>query len=193
MEGNHKKDELKEEISSESSNQHLDDENIVNEEDSEEIKNDSHDIAKIEDEKDKKIEEYKELLKRNRAEFENYRKRTEKEKAQIYEVGAKTILEKFLPVIDNFERALESVSDDEKDRSFVQGVEKIYKQLFSVLEEVGVSPVESVGETFDPKYHNAVMHDEDENFDENIVSEEYQKGYVYKDIVLRPSMVKVVN
>lgn len=193
MEGNHKKDELKEEISSESSNQHLDDENIVNEEDSEEIKNDSHDIDKIEDEKDKKIEEYKELLKRNRAEFENYRKRTEKEKAQIYEVGAKTILEKFLPVIDNFERALESVSDDEKDLSFVQGVEKIYKQLFSVLEEVGVSPVESVGETFDPKYHNAVMHDEDENFDENIVSEEYQKGYVYKDIVLRPSMVKVVN
>ena len=127
------------------------------------------------------------------AEFENFRKRTEKEKAAMFEIGAKSIVEKLLPVIDNFERGLSALSEEEKSSGFAQGVEMIYKQLLTELGEAGVTPIEAVGKEFNPDFHNAVMHIEDENFGENIVAEEFQKGYMYKDSVVRHSMVKVAN
>ena len=127
------------------------------------------------------------------AEFENFRKRTEKEKAMMFEIGAKSIVEKLLPVIDNFERGLSAVSEEEKSTGFAQGVEMIYKQLLTELGEAGVTPIEAVGKEFNPDFHNAVMHIEDENLGENIVAEEFQKGYMYKDSVVRHSMVKVAN
>nr|WP_238483771.1 nucleotide exchange factor GrpE [Anaerosporobacter faecicola] len=145
------------------------------------------------DKKDAQIEELKDRLMRQMAEFENYRKRTEKEKSQMFEFGAKSIIEKILPVIDNFERGLGAISEDEKESPFAQGIEKIYKQMVSSLEEAGVTAIESVGKEFDPNLHNAVMHAEDENLGENIVSDEFQKGYLYKETVVRHSMVKVVN
>ena len=143
--------------------------------------------------KDQKIEELNDRMMRTMAEFDNYRKRSEKEKAQMYEIGAKNIIEKILPIVDNFERGLGTISEDEKDGAFAQGIEKIYKQLLSSLEEVGVKKIDAVGKEFDPNLHNAVMHSEDENFGENIVSDEFQKGYFYRDAVVRHSMVKVVN
>jgi molecular chaperone GrpE len=149
-----------------------------------------------EDKKDKKDEEILELkdrLMRNMAEFDNFRKRSEKEKSQMFEIGAKDVIEKILPVLDNFERGLASIPEDLKDNSFTQGMEQIYKQFVSVLEAVGVTAIEAVGTEFDPNLHNAVMHDEDETLGENIVAEELQKGYMYRDTVVRHSMVKVVN
>ncbi len=140
-----------------------------------------------------KITELNDKVLRNLAEFENFRKRTDKEKSQMFEVGAKSIVEKILPTIDNFERGLKSVPEDKKDDPFVQGMEKIYQQLLSSLEEVGVKPIEAVGKEFDPNFHNAVMHEENEEFGENTVSEELQKGYMYRDSVIRHSMVKVAN
>ena len=140
-----------------------------------------------------KITELNDKVLRNLAEFENFRKRTDKEKSQMFEVGAKSIVEKILPTIDNFERGLKSVPEDKKDDPFVQGMEKIYQQLLSSLEEVGVKPIEAVGKEFDPNFHNAVMHEENEEFGENTVSEELQKGYMYRDSVVRHSMVKVTN
>lgn len=127
------------------------------------------------------------------AEFENFRKRTEKEKSQMFDMGAKTIVEKVLPVIDNFERGLAAVPEDKKEDAFVVGMDKIYKQFLTTLEEVGVKPIEAVGQEFDPNFHNAVMHVEDEELGENIVAEELQKGYMYRDAVVRHSMVKVAN
>lgn len=140
-----------------------------------------------------KVEELNDRLLRNLAEFDNFRKRNEKEKAQMFEVGAKTIVEKILPTIDNFERGLASVPEDKKDDPFVQGMDKVYRQLMSSLEEAGVKPIEAVGKEFDPNLHNAVMHEENEEFGENTVSEELQKGYMYRDGVVRHSMVKVAN
>ncbi|MBO4504837.1 MAG: nucleotide exchange factor GrpE [Lachnospiraceae bacterium] len=140
-----------------------------------------------------KVEELNDRLLRNLAEFDNFRKRNEKEKAQMFEVGAKTIVEKILPTIDNFERGLASVPEDKKDDPFVQGMDKVYRQLMSSLEEAGVKPIEAVGKEFDPNLHNAVMHEENEEFGENTVSEELQKGYMYRDSVVRHSMVKVAN
>lgn len=145
------------------------------------------------DKKDEKIEELTDKYIRLIAEFDNYRKRTEKEKSQMFEIGAKDIIETILPVIDNFERGLAAVTDAEKESAFVQGIEKIYKQLLTSLESVGVKPIEAVGKEFDPNFHNAVMHAEDEEFGENIVAEEFQKGYLYHESVVRHSMVKVVN
>ena len=145
------------------------------------------------DKKDLKIEELNERLIRNMAEFDNFRKRSEKEKAQMFEIGARNIIEKILPVIDNFERGLDTVSEEEKGSSFVQGIEQIYKQFVTALEEAGVTAIEAVGQEFNPDFHNAVMHGEDENYGENIISDEFQKGYMYKDTVVRHSMVKVVN
>lgn len=145
------------------------------------------------DKKDEKIEELNDKLIRLMAEFDNYRKRTEKEKSQMFETGAKNIVEKILPVVDNFERGLAAATEEEKATAFVQGIEKIYKQLLSSLEEAGVKPIEAVGKEFDPNIHNAVMHAEDESLGENIVAEEFQKGYMYRDSVVRCSMVKVVN
>ncbi len=150
--------------------------------------------------KDKKEEAYKarideleDRVKRQMAEFENFRKRTDKEKAAMFETGARSVIEKVLPVVDNFERGLAAVPENEKDSAFVEGMNKIYKQLMTELDNMGVKPIEAVGQEFDPNYHNAVMHIEDENYGENIVAEEFQKGYTYHDVVVRHSMVKVAN
>ena len=145
------------------------------------------------DKKDEKIEELTDRLTRQMSEFDNFRKRTEKEKSQMYEVGAKDIIEKILPVVDNFERGLDAVKEEDKEDPFVQGMEKVYKHLLTTLEGIEVKPIEAVGQPFDPNFHNAVMHVEDENFGENIVAEEFQKGYTYRYSVVRHSMVKVAN
>lgn len=145
------------------------------------------------DKKDEKIEELTDKLTRQMAEFDNFRKRSEKEKSQMYEIGAKDIIEKILPVVDNFERGLGSVPEEEKNAPFVEGMEKIYKQLMTTLESVGVKPIEAVGQEFNPDFHNAVMHVEDEGLGENIIAEEFQKGYMYRESVVRHSMVKVAN
>ena len=150
-------------------------------------------FSKRKDKKDEKIEELTDKLTRQMAEFDNFRKRTEKEKSQMYEIGAKDIIEKILPVVDNFERGLDAVKEEEKEDPFVQGMEKVYKHLVTTLEGIEVKPIEAVGQPFDPNFHNAVMHVEDENFGENIVAEEFQKGYTYRDSVVRHSMVKVAN
>lgn len=148
---------------------------------------------KKKDKKDEKIEELTDMVKRQMAEFDNFRKRTEKEKASMYAVGAKEIIEKILPVVDNFERGLAAVPEEEKESPFADGMMKIYKQMMTVFEEMGVKPIEAVGQEFNPDYHNAVMHVEDEEAGENVVVEEFQKGYMYKDAVVRHSMVKVAN
>ena len=145
------------------------------------------------DKKDEQIAELTDKVKRQLAEFENFRNRTEKEKSQMYMVGARDVIEKLLPVVDNFERGLKSIPEDQKDGPVASGLEMIYKQLITVLTDLGVTPIEAVGQEFDPNFHNAVMHAEDEELGENTVSEEFQKGYKYKDAVLRHSMVKVVN
>ena len=142
------------------------------------------------DPKDAQIEELQDRLKRQMAEFDNFRKRTEKEKAGMYEIGAKDIIEKILPVVDNFERGLAQAPQDDP---FADGMEKIYKQLTTTMEGMGVEPIEAVGKEFNPDFHNAVMHVEDESVGENIVVEELQKGYTYKGFVVRHSMVKVAN
>ena len=145
------------------------------------------------DKKDEKIEDLTDRLKRQMAEFDNFRKRTEKEKASMYEIGAKSVIEKILPVIDNFERGLAAVPEEQKEDSFVVGMDKIYKQILATLDEIGVKPIEAVGQEFDPNFHNAVMHVEDETLGENTVAEEFQKGYIYRETVVRHSMVKVAN
>ena len=145
------------------------------------------------DKKDEKIEELTDRLTRQMAEFDNFRKRTEREKSQMYEIGAKDIIEKILPVIDNFERGLAAVPEESKEDPFVEGMEKIYKQIMTTLEGVGVKPIEAVGQEFNPDFHNAVMHVEDKEAGENIITEEFQKGYMYHDSVVRHSMVKVAN
>lgn len=145
------------------------------------------------DKKDEQIAELTDKLKRQLAEFENFRNRTDKEKSQMYAVGAKDVIEKILPVIDNFERGLKSIPEDQKGGPVASGMEMIYKQLITVFSDLGVTPIEAVGQEFDPNLHNAVMHAEDEGLGENIVAEEFQKGYKYKDTVLRHSMVKVAN
>ena len=145
------------------------------------------------DKKDEKNEELTDRLTRQMAEFDNFRKRTEREKSQMYEIGAKDIIEKILPVIDNFERGLAAVPEESKEDPFVEGMEKIYKQIMTTLEGVGVKPIEAVGQEFNPDFHNAVMHVEDEEAGENIITEEFQKGYMYHDSVVRHSMVKVAN
>ena len=145
------------------------------------------------DKKDAEIEELKDRLVRQMAEFDNFRKRTEKEKSTMYEMGAKDIIERMLPVVDNFERGLASIPESEKNTAFAEGMEKIYKQFQKALEDAGVKAIEAAGQPFDPNFHNAVMHVEDENFGENEVAEEFQKGYMYRDSVVRHSMVKVAN
>lgn len=145
------------------------------------------------DPRDEKIEELTDLLRRNMAEFDNFRKRTEKEKSAMFEIGARDILEKILPVVDNFERGLAAIPEDMKDSSFATGMEMIYKQLMKTLEDVGVKPIEAVGKEFDPNFHNAVMHIDDESLGENMIAAELQKGYMYRDTVIRHSMVQVAN
>ena len=145
------------------------------------------------DPREEKIGELTDRLTRQMAEFDNFRKRTEKEKAQMYEIGARDILERILPVVDNFERGLESLPEAERGNAFAEGMEKIYQQFVSILEALGVKPIEALGKTFNPDFHNAVLHVEDEKAGENEIVEELQKGYLYRDTVLRHSMVKVAN
>ena len=142
---------------------------------------------------EEKIEELEDRVKRQMAEFDNFRKRTEKEKSHMYEVGARDVIEKILPVVDNFERGLAAVPEEQKNDPVIDGMDKIYRQLMTVLADLGVEPIEAVGKEFDPNFHNAVMHVEDEELGENVVAEEFQKGYLYKDTVIRHSMVKVAN
>ncbi len=150
-------------------------------------------FSKKKDKKDEKIEELTDQLRRQMAEFDNYRKRTDKEKASMYIIGAKEIVEKLLPVVDSFERGLATATEEQLEDPFVDGMNKVYKQMITSLEELGVKPIEAVGAEFNPDYHNAVMHVEDEEVGENIIVEEFQKGYTYKDFVVRHSMVKVAN
>ncbi len=150
-------------------------------------------FKKKKDPRDEKIEELTDRVKRQMAEFENFRKRTEKEKSTMYEMGARDIIEKILPVVDNFERGLASIPEEAKATPFADGMEKIYKQFQKTLEEAGVKAIEAVGQEFDPSFHNAVMHVDDESLGENVVAEELLKGYMYRDTVVRHSMVKVAN
>ena len=140
-----------------------------------------------------KLDELNDRLIRQVAEFDNFRKRTDKEKAQMFEQGQGSILEKLLPVIDNFERGLQAVPEDEKDGAFADGMNKIYKQLMKQMEDLGVTPIEAVGKEFDPNFHNAVMQVESEEYESGIVAQELQKGYMFHDTVLRHSMVGVTQ
>ena len=140
-----------------------------------------------------KIEELEDRVKRQMAEFENFRKRTEKEKTMMFETGAKSVIEKILPVVDNFERGLAAIPEDEKDGAFAQGMEMIYKQLITELENMEVKPIPAVGEEFNPDFHNAVMQVESEEFESGVIAQELQKGYTYRDSVVRHSMVAVVS
>lgn len=148
---------------------------------------------KKKDPKDEKIDELNDKLRRSMAEFDNYRKRTDKEKSAMYEIGAKDVIEKILPIVDNFERGLNTIPEAAKGTAFAEGMEKIYKQFVKTLDDLGVKPIEAVGKPFDPNFHNAVMHVEDENLGENVVAAELQKGYTYKESIVRHSMVQVAN
>ena len=145
------------------------------------------------DKKDLAIADLTDRLKRSMAEFDNFRKRSEKEKATMFDMGARSVAEKLLPVVDNFERAMTATPSEGEGKAFADGIAMIYNQMTKTLEDLGVKPIDCVGKDFDPNLHNAVMHIEDENLGENIVAEELLKGYMYKDGVLRHSMVKVAN
>lgn len=148
---------------------------------------------KKKDKKDEEIENLTDRLKRQMAEFENFRKRTDKEKSQMFDMGARTIVEKILPVIDNFERGLASVPEENQDDPFVSGMQMVYKQLMTELEAAGVKAIECAGEEFNPDFHNAVMQVESEELESGTIAQELQKGYMYKDSVVRHSMVSVVQ
>lgn len=154
-------------------------------------------FGKKKDKKDKQIEDLTaqldDLRKRNLAEFENFRKRTEKEKSTMFDMGAKSVVEKLLPIIDNFERGFAGLSEEQMSDPFVSGMDMVYKQLVKALADMGVEPIEAVGKPFDPNLHNAVMHVEDENLGENTVAQVFQKGYLYHGSVVRHSMVQVAN
>ena len=154
-------------------------------------------FGKKKDKKDKQIEDLTaqldDLRKRNLAEFENFRKRTEKEKSTMFDMGAKSVVEKLLPIIDNFERGFAGLSEEQMSDPFVSGMDMVYKQLVKALADMGVEPIEAVGKPFDPNLHNAVMHVEDENIGENTVAQEFQKGYLYHGSVVRHSMEQVAN
>ena len=150
-------------------------------------------FKKKKDKKDEQIEALTDQVKRQMAEFDNFRKRTEKEKSSMYEMGARSVIEKILPVIDNFERGLDTVPEDEKESPFTEGMRMIYKQLMTELENIGVKPIEALGTEFNPDFHNAVMQVESEEYKSGMVAQELQKGYMYRDSVVRHSMVAVVS
>ena len=150
-------------------------------------------FKKKKDKRDEQIEELNDRIKRQMAEFDNFRKRTDKEKSQMFDMGARTIIEKILPVVDNFERGLAAGPEEQRDDAFVDGMDKIYKQLMTELDGIGVKAIECVGKEFDPEYHNAVMQVENEELEAGTVASELQKGYMYKDTVIRHSMVSVVQ
>lgn len=145
------------------------------------------------DKKDEKIEELTDQVKRQMAEFDNFRKRSEKEKNSMYEVGAKSVIEKLLPVVDNFERGLQAITEDEKGTPFAEGMQMIYKQMMTSFEQIGVTPIEALGTEFNPDFHNAVMQLESDEYESGYVAQELQKGYMYRDSVVRHSMVGVVQ
>ena len=201
---NNKEKDLEEEILEEDNNTDVDntEEDILDgeftqatedEEETEKTKKGFFGKEKKKDKKDIQIDELTDKYKRTMAEFDNFRKRTEKEKSAMYEVGARDVIEKILPVVDNFERGLKTVAEEEKDNPFVDGMDKIYKQLMKTLEDMDVKPIEALDKEFDPAFHNAVMHVDDENVGENVIVEEFQKGYMYRNTVVRHSMVKVAN
>lgn len=165
----------------------------VKEEDIVEISSAEEKIKTKLEEKEKQCEELKDRLQRTMAEFDNFRKRTAKEKSALYEDSVRNTIEQILPVIDNFERALSSGEKEDKNSPFLQGMEMVYRQFKDILTSIGVEEIKSVGEKFDPNLHNAVTHIEDETFGESEVVEEFQKGYIFKDKVIRYSMVKVAN
>lgn len=148
-------------------------------------------FKKKKDKKDERIEELTDQVKRQMAEFENFRKRTDKEKTQMFDMGAKTVIEKILPIVDNFERGFMTVEEADKEDAFVQGMDKIYKQLMTELEAIGVKPIEAVGQEFNPDFHNAVMQVASEEYESGVVAQELLKGYTYKETVVRHSMVAV--
>ena len=150
-------------------------------------------FKKKKDKKDEKIEELTDRVKRQMAEFDNFRKRTEKEKSTMFEMGASDIIKKLLPIVDNFDRGFKSVTDEELETPFAKGMDMVHKQLLKMLEDADVKPIEALGGEFNPDFHNAVMHVEDDSVGENIVVEEFEKGYTYRDQVIRHSMVKVAN
>ena len=150
-------------------------------------------LDKKQDAMKEKIDELEDRVKRQMAEFENFRKRTEKEKAAMFETGAKSVIEKILPVVDNFERGLATIPEEEKGSAFAEGMEMIYKQLLGELEKMDVKPIPAVGEEFNPDFHNAVMQVESEEFESGVIAQELQKGYMYRDTVVRHSMVAVVS
>lgn len=172
-------------------------ETVTDSDDTEQMEeDDKKGFFKKKDKKDKKdiqIEELTDKYRRTMAEFDNYRKRTEKEKSAMYEIGAKDIIEKLLPVVDNFERGLAIIPEEDRKNPIADGMDKIYRQLTKMLEDAGVKEIEAEGKEFDPELHNAVMHVEDDSFEENVIAEVLQKGYTYRDSVVRHSMVKVAN
>lgn len=149
-------------------------------------------FKKKKDKKDEQIEDLTDQVKRQMAEFDNFRKRTDKEKNAMFETGAKSVIEKILPVVDNFERGLASIPEEEKGTPFAEGMEMIYKQLIGELEKMDVRPIPAVGEEFDPNLHNAVMQVESDEYESGVIAQELQKGYTYRDSVVRHSMVGVV-
>ncbi len=182
-----------EEASEDSTAEAEDSEDDASDEEAEEKKDGLFKKKKKKDKKDEEIENLTDRLKRQMAEFENFRKRTDKEKSQMFDMGAKTIVEKILPVIDNFERGLASVPEDNQDDPFVSGMQMVYKQLMTELEAAGVKAIECAGEEFNPDFHNAVMQVESEELESGTIAQELQKGYMYKDSVVRHSMVSVVQ
>ena len=154
---------------------------------------DQNDSRKAADPKDAVIADLQDRVKRQMAEFDNFRKRTDKEKSAMFEMGASDVIKKLLPVVDNFERGFKSITDDEKETPFAKGMDMVYKQTMKMLEDLDVKPIEAVGLEFNPDLHNAVMHVEDDSVGESIIIEEFEKGYTYRDTVIRHSMVKVAN
>ena len=150
-------------------------------------------FKKKKDKRDEQIEELNDKVKRQMAEFDNFRKRTEKEKATMFEMGAKSVVEKILPVVDNFERGLQAIPEEDKNSPFAEGMNKIYKQMMTELEGLGVKPIEAVGKEFDPNFHNAVMQVESDEYEEGVIAQELLKGYTYRDTVVRYSMVAVTQ
>ena len=169
------------------------DENLEECETSEEKPKKEGFFKKKKDKRDEQIEELNDRVVRQMAEFENFRKRSEKEKSMMFDMGAKNVIEKILPVVDNFERGFTTVEEADKDDAFVQGMQQVYKQLMTELEAIGVTPIEAIGQEFNPDFHNAVMQVESEEYESGIVAQEFMKGYMYKDTVVRHSMVGVVS
>ena len=192
-------EETEQEAAEDMSQEHTDAQAAENQPDDKDVQTDDKKrfFGKKKDKKDKQIEDLTaqldDLRKRNLAEFENFRKRTEKEKSTMFDMGAKSVLEKLLPIIDNFERGFAGLSEEQMSDPFVSGMDMVYKQLVKALADMGVEPIEAVGKPFDPNLHNAVMHVEDENLGENTVAQEFQKGYLYHGSVVRHSMVQVAN